>query len=163
MKKQAPQDKDKTKTKDQLVKELAKLRKRLTKLEKSKIGRKRAEEALRESEERFRSITESTSDAIVAVDSQGKINLRNKAAREIFGYEEEEILGKPIQILLPERFRDTDRKGMEEFLETATSPFIGRSVESICLKKDGSESLEGLRHLFGTQIDRSRWRDGSLF
>jgi len=152
LKKQAPQDKDKTKTKDQLVKELAKLRKRLTKLEKSKIGRKRAEEALRESEERFRSITESTSDAIVAVDSQGKINLRNKAAREIFGYEEEEILGKPIQILLPERFRDTDRKGMEEFLETATSPFIGRSVESICLKKDGSE--------FPTEMSRFGWRMG---
>jgi len=114
------------------------------------LYRKRAEEALRESEERFRSITEATPDVIVAVDSQGKINLWNKAAREIFGYEEEEILGKPIQILLPEHFRDTDRKGMEEFLETATSPFIGRAVESICLKKDGSE--------FPTEMSRFGWK-----
>jgi PAS domain S-box-containing protein len=117
------------------------------------LHRKRAEEALRESEERFRAITESTSDAIIAADSQGKIIFWNVSAKNTFGYEEEEMLGKPVHVLLPERFRDTDRKGMEEFLETATSPFIGRAVESICLKKDGSE--------FPAELSRFGWKAGS--
>ncbi|MGB9553649.1 MAG: PAS domain S-box protein, partial [bacterium] len=101
--------------------------------------RKRSEEALRESEARFRAMTESTSDAIVSSNSEGKITFWNNGAKEIFGYEEEEILGKPIQILLPGRLRDADKEGMEDFLETGASPLIGRAVESICLKKDGSE------------------------
>ena len=155
MKKQASQDKDKTKTKDQLIKELAKLRKRLTKLEKSKIGRKRAEEALRESEERFRSIAESTSDAIVAADSQGKIISWNSGAKNIFGYEEGEILGKPVHVLLPEHLRDAEKKGMEEFLKTGVSPFIGSVSESICRKKDGSEFLAGISRFSWKISDQS--------
>jgi len=155
LKKQASQDKDKTKTKDQLIKELAKLRKRLTKLEKSKIGRKRAEEALRESEERFRSIAESTSDAIVAADSQGKIISWNSGAKNIFGYEEGEILGKPVHVLLPEHLRDAEKKGMEEFLKTGVSPFIGSVSESICRKKDGSEFLAGISRFSWKISDQS--------
>jgi PAS domain S-box-containing protein len=103
--------------------------------------RKKAEEALRESERRFRAIAESTPDAIITIDNHGKINFWNRAAKQIFGYNEGEVLGKPVQILLPERFRNNDKKGMEEFFETGESPLIGKVFELIYLKKDGSEFL----------------------
>jgi len=116
------------------------------------LSRKRAKVSLQRSERRFQAIAESTSDVIVAVDAEGKINLWNKAAKEIFGYSEKEILGKPIQILLPECFRETDEKGMVEFLKTGASSSIGKILELLFLKKDGSE--------FPGEVSRFGWKIG---
>jgi PAS domain S-box-containing protein len=118
-------------------------------------AQKQKETALRESEERFRAMTESTSDAIVAADSQGKIIFWNSGAKNIFGYEEGEILGRPVQVLLPEHTRDADKKGMEEFLKTGASPFIGSVSESICRKKDGSKFPAGISRFSWKISDQS--------
>lgn len=100
---------------------------------------KQAEETLKESEERFRSVVQSTIDAIVSGNSKGEIISWNKGAQIIFGYSEEEVLGKPLTILMPERYRDAHRKGLGRFLSTGEGNVIGRVVELHGLRKDGSE------------------------
>ncbi|PJC71716.1 MAG: hypothetical protein CO013_13175, partial [Syntrophobacterales bacterium CG_4_8_14_3_um_filter_58_8] len=59
------------------------------------VGRKRAEKALRESEERLRTIIEASLDAIIAVNAEGRLVLFNGAAQELFQYSEEEALNQP--------------------------------------------------------------------
>jgi PAS domain-containing protein len=71
------------------------------------IKRQHAESALLESEERFRSVTKSANDAIIAADSRGNIISWNDGAERIFGYTEEEISGKPMTVLMPEKIPRT--------------------------------------------------------
>ena len=66
------------------------------------------EERLRESEQRFRAMTESAADAVVTADAQGAIVSWNRGARTIFGYEADEILGTPLRALFPARYQDRD-------------------------------------------------------
>ena len=103
--------------------------------------RKQQEEALKESAERFRAIAESSSDAMLTVDSNGKILFWNKAAETIYGYSSEEIVGKSIEILRPKGKRFMDRKNRENFIKTGHSPYVGKTVEGLARKKDGTEFL----------------------
>lgn len=66
---------------------------------------KRAENALRENEEKFRSFVEATNEWIWSIDSQGKLTYSNPAASAILGYEPGELIGKPIESLLHEEDR----------------------------------------------------------
>jgi PAS domain S-box-containing protein len=66
---------------------------------------KATEQALRISEERFRLVVESAPNAIVMVTAGGDIEMVNAQAEEIFGYSRTELLGQPVEILLPERYR----------------------------------------------------------
>ncbi|MFQ5875454.1 MAG: PAS domain S-box protein, partial [Dehalococcoidia bacterium] len=119
------------------------------------IERKRAEEALRESEEQFRSVAQSAIDAIISADSNGIIISWNNGAQTIFGYTEEteeEVLGKPLAILMPERYRDAHREGLERFLSTGASSVIGKTVELQGLRKDGTE--------FPLELSLSTWKTG---
>jgi PAS domain S-box-containing protein len=98
-----------------------------------------AEKSLRESEERFRSVVESATDAIVQADQRGHILSLNKAALRFFGYTAEEMLGKPLTILMPARYRAAYQQGLERLRTTGESGVIGRTVELHGLRKDGSE------------------------
>ena len=115
-------------------------------------GRKRAEAALRASEERFRSVAQSATDAIIVANSQGNIISWNTAAQTIFGYGEEEALGKPVSLLMPERFHDSHRRGLERFFSTGESHVIGKTVEFAGRKKDGSE--------FPLELSLASWKRG---
>ncbi|MDD5158735.1 MAG: PAS domain S-box protein [Sulfuricurvum sp.] len=98
------------------------------------------EQALRESEEKFRSITASAQDAILMMDDEGKISYWNEAAVKIFGYTEKEVMGQSLHTLLaPERFLASHYKGFEHFKQTGEGPAIGKTLELAALKKDGSE------------------------
>ncbi len=101
--------------------------------------RKRAEEALRESEARFRSVAQSANDAIISADSSGNIVSWNRGAQTIFGYTEREVLGKPLTVLMPERYRDAHQKGVERMSLTGQSRIIGKTIELYGVRKDGSE------------------------
>ncbi len=90
--------------------------------------RKRAETALRESEMKFRSVTQSANDAIISSDENGRIILWNRGAETIFGYTEEEALGVPLPSLLAPRSRQVHKTAM-----------IGKTTELEGLRKDGSE------------------------
>jgi diguanylate cyclase (GGDEF)-like protein/PAS domain S-box-containing protein len=113
-------------------------------------GRKQAEEALRDSEDKFRTIAQTAVDAIILSDSHGNILFWNKSAQRIFGYTEEEISGKPLTILMPERYRDAHQKGIERVHATGESKYIGSITEMHGLRKAGNE--------FPIELSVAMWR-----
>jgi PAS domain S-box-containing protein len=106
---------------------------------------KAAETALRESEEKIRMITASANDAIMMMDHKGNISYWNKAAEQMFGYTEEEVIGKDLHALLvPERFHADFSKGFEGFKETGQGAALGKTLELAAVGKDGKEFPVGL-------------------
>ena len=104
------------------------------------IERKRAEEALRESEEKFRCISVAANDAIVMVDDSAKIVYWNQAAQRIFGYSNPEALGRDIHSLLaPSCHREAARRGFEFFQSSGQGPIVGRTFETMGMRKDRVE------------------------
>jgi PAS domain S-box-containing protein len=95
--------------------------------------------ALRESEAKFRSVMESAIDAIISGDAEGNIRSWNSAAAALFGHTEAEVLGKPIELIIPERFRKSHREGMHRVSSGGPSHVIGKTVELAAIRKDGSE------------------------
>jgi PAS domain S-box-containing protein len=106
--------------------------------------RKRLEDALRESEMRFRSGVQSATDGIVHADGQGRIIQWNEGAQEIFGYAEEEVLGKPLTMLMPESYREAHQRGMKRVRAGGEHRITGRTVEMHGLKRDGTVFPIGL-------------------
>jgi PAS domain S-box-containing protein len=103
------------------------------------VERHRAEEALRESEERFRSVAEPALDAIISADSRGNIVYFNHGAERAFGYGADEVIGKALTILMPNRFRNLHSQGLRRYVETGESRVIGSTVQLAGRRKDGSE------------------------
>ncbi len=101
--------------------------------------RRRLEAELRASEERFRTLAHTAADAIVSADGTGSLTYLNPAAERLFGYGNDEARGQPIAILMPERFREAHRRGLERYLQTGESRVLGRSLELVGLRKDGTE------------------------
>jgi PAS domain S-box-containing protein len=95
--------------------------------------------ALRESEAKFRSVMESAIDAIISGDSEGKIRSWNSAATALFGFTEAEVIGEPIDVIIPERFRESHQKGIHRVSSGGPSHVIGKTVELAAIRKDGSE------------------------
>ncbi len=98
-----------------------------------------SEKALRESAERFRSIMEAASDAIIVSDGDGRIVSWNRGAQGMFGYPESEVLGRPLSILMPERHRRAHAEGFGRFMTTGEARIMGSPVELEGMRKDGSE------------------------
>lgn len=101
--------------------------------------RKRAQEALLESEERFRSIVQSTSDAIILIDTDGTVVFWNSGAAKIFGYPAAEIIGRPVTDIIPERFREAHRKGVQRVAAAGALTVQSTMFELIGLRRDGTE------------------------
>jgi len=104
------------------------------------IERKETEKALKESEEKFRSLSETAADAITMIDNEGDIAYWNLAAEKIFGYANHEVMGKSLHLLLaPERYHELYSKGFARYRETGDGPAIGKTLEFEAVKKDGTE------------------------
>ncbi len=98
------------------------------------------EDALRASEETFRSISASAQDAIIMMDSGGSISYWNSAAERIFGYPSGEVLGKSLhELLVPEKYHESFRKGMPGFMATGHGYVIGRTLQLTALRRGGEE------------------------
>jgi PAS domain S-box-containing protein len=112
---------------------------------------KKAEEALRESEEKFRLITSSAQDAIVMADGQGRISYWNPGAERIFGYGEEEVIGKNLaRLMFPSRLLDEYSQRIKKFGMIGEDPFVEKTIGLIAQRKCGEEfpmelSLASLR------------------
>lgn len=118
---------------------------------------KLSEEKLRESEGRLRSIIETASDAIIAIDARGKVNLWNPSAGKIFGYSSEEMTGRPLTLIMPERFRQHHQRALERFVSTKPSTLLGKPIETEGLRKDGEE--------FPLELSIGKWetKEGVFF
>jgi PAS domain S-box-containing protein len=103
------------------------------------LSNSRTRESLEASERRFRSVVETASDAIVYTDEAGRIVFCNPATTRVFGYEGPELAGSALSSLIPERFRPAHEKGLRRFLSTRESKLLGRSIELVGRRKDGSE------------------------
>jgi PAS domain S-box-containing protein len=97
------------------------------------------EHELRAAEDRFRALTEATPEAICVADGRGRITFANRGATAIFGWEPHELLGQPFTILVPERFRAVWSGHLETFLATGFQDLLGRTLELLGARKDGSE------------------------
>ncbi len=102
--------------------------------------RERIAEALKESEERLSAIARSALDGIIVMDPHGAITYWNPAAESILGYRRDEAIGKNLHsLLVPERYDETYRLGLQEFTRSGRGNLVGRTVESVARRKDGNE------------------------
>ena len=95
--------------------------------------------ALTDSEARMGAILESANDAIITIDSDGHVLLWNAHAAELFGYTREEMEGRPLTAIIPERFRDQHHSGIRRVVETGETHVIGHTAELTGLTRDGVE------------------------
>lgn len=115
--------------------------------------RQKIEDELRDREERFRSITATSSVAmIITVDDLGNVITWNSAAERTFGYKESEVLGQSLTAFMPERYRAAHREGLERAVKTEVFHIIGKSIEVHGLKKNGEE--------FPIELSLGSWKQG---
>ncbi len=118
-----------------------------------KVKRLEKEAAARkESETKFRSVTQSAKDAIITADKGGKIVFCNTAAYKMFGHREGELIGQSVSILMPQRFRAAHEKGMAKVVATGKSRLIEETIELFGITKAGSE--------FPVELSLSTWISG---
>ena len=101
--------------------------------------RNRAEKAVRVSESRFRSLFESSPDAIIVSDQDGFITEVNGQAEKHFGFQRVEMIGQSIEMLVPERFRKGHPQHRNEYAANPRSRPMGIGLELYGRRKDGSE------------------------
>lgn len=101
--------------------------------------RRRTTEALRMSEERYRVISETAQDAIFTIDSDSRVLFVNAAVERMFGYKPEELVGKTLDTIMPERLRESHRRGIQRYLRTREKHIPWTGVELPALHRDGHE------------------------
>jgi PAS domain S-box-containing protein len=121
------------------------------------IRAEHVEQALLASEQRFRTLVESATDAIVLADHNGHIIWWNAAAERLFAYQKYEALGQSFSMLLPERFRRAHETGMARLALDGQPPSAGTTVESVGLTKHGTE--------FPLELSLACWttKEGTFF
>jgi diguanylate cyclase (GGDEF)-like protein/PAS domain S-box-containing protein len=104
------------------------------------ITREQTANALLQSEEQFRTVSDTVLDAIIMIDTDGYVRYWNRAAEGIFGYTSSEAIGKQIhQWLAPPRYRAEADQGMAGFVATGHGAILGKTVELAAIRKDGVE------------------------
>lgn len=89
--------------------------------------------------------------SLVTIDSEARIEFVNQAALGLFGFEREEMIGKPIDIIVPNRFRAAHHAGIARAAAGGDSGMEGKSVEIFALRKDGTE--------FPAELTVTVWQD----
>jgi PAS domain S-box-containing protein len=90
-------------------------------------------------EERFRGLLEAAPDAMVIVDDTGTIRLVNAQTEALFGYRREELLGRPVELLMPHRFRGQHTRHRRGYTANRQVRPMGAGLDLLGLRKDGTE------------------------
>jgi len=88
---------------------------------------------------RFRELVEAAPDAIVKVDSRGRIVLINQATESLFGYTRDELIGEPVEILVPPAYRHRHESDRSEYSKNPVARPMGHGLTLSGVKKDGTE------------------------
>jgi two-component system, LuxR family, sensor kinase FixL len=108
------------------------------KLARNKEGQFLIEQKLRESEARARSILRTTVDAIITIDNRGSVRTFNKAAENLFQFNSSEVVGKNVNMLMPQPYRREHDDYLENYHKTGSRKIIGIGREVTGRRKDGS-------------------------
>lgn len=119
--------------------------------------RKKTEEELKHSEERFRSVAQSANDAIITIDNKGNIQGWNRGAEIMFGYEQQEILGQSLNIVIPDEYLNKHIKPKVLLEMRGLKPLADRTVELLGLNNRGNT--------FPIELSLSGWEtsEGKFF
>ena len=108
---------------------------------------------LKLSEDRFRMVVESSPSALLLIDSEGRIQLVNNRAEDLFGHPRKALLGQPIEVLIPERFRPAHPGMITDFFDPEGRP-MGAGRDLFGLRHDGKEVPVEIRlNPFVTSVD----------
>jgi PAS domain S-box-containing protein len=107
--------------------------------EQAAVEQRRLFREAEEAEARFRILFESAPDAIVLADSDGCLRLVNRQTEALFGYHREELLGQPVEFLLPERFQQAHALHRARYFFSPRTRPMGTGLEIYGRRKDGSE------------------------
>lgn len=104
------------------------------------ILRARAQEALRENEERTQAKLEAALDCIISMDAAGRVLSFNAAAEKTFGYSRDAVTGRDMaELIIPPRLRDRHREGLHRYLSTGEGPILGKRIEMTAMDVHGRE------------------------
>jgi diguanylate cyclase (GGDEF)-like protein/PAS domain S-box-containing protein len=103
------------------------------------FAHRQPDEELRKSEARYRTVLDTAFDAIVTITPDGIVRWFNRGAERIFGYRAEEVIGQPVTVIMPERYREPCVAGLHRYLRTGEARVVGGTTELVGLRKDGSE------------------------
>ena len=125
------------------------------------LNNSRILKSLEDSEERFHAVSKSAVDAIISINSAGNIVFWNKSAEKLFGWSEEEVLGRPVTLIIPEKFQDAHRAGLDrvvkgcapcvkgEAVNNGEAGLVGKTIEITGKRRDGGE--------FPIELSLARW------
>ncbi|MES2358817.1 MAG: PAS domain S-box protein [Gemmatimonadota bacterium] len=92
-----------------------------------------------ESEDRYRSVVEAATDAIVTIDTDSRVRFANAAVMDIFGYAPDELIGHNLDMLMPESFRPLHKAGLHRYVTTGAPTLDWRAKRLTGLHRDGHE------------------------
>ncbi|HVO67931.1 MAG TPA: PAS domain S-box protein [Syntrophales bacterium] len=160
--------KEQSRTKQELIEEISVLKQRIQELEKSEAGRKRTEEALRESERKYRELVENANSIILRMDTTGTVTFFNEYASQFLGFSQDEIIGRNVvgtivpptdsagkdlaQMILdigvnPEQYKNNENENMckdgkRDWVAWTNKPILdnlGRCAEILCIGNNITE------------------------
>lgn len=108
------------------------------------------------SEERFRGIVAMAPDAIISLDEEHRIAIFNEAAEEMFGYSRSEVIGEPLDILLPARYRTAHRRQLRQFADGSVSTRRMRERSPVAGLRRSGEEFPAEAAIEKTEVDGSR-------
>lgn len=101
---------------------------------------RRSKKIIEKNEDRLRTIINNALDAVITIDATGTITSWNHQAQIIFGWDAQETIGRKLaSCIIPLRYREAHKRGLERFLSTGQGPVLNKRIEISALKRDGAE------------------------
>ena len=120
-------------------------------------AREQAEKELRESEARLRAVISTAVDGVILIDAQGCVLMFNPACERLFGYSADEVVGRNVKLLMPEKYASEHDGYLSRYRETGEARIIGIGREVVAQRKDGSTFP------FDLSVGEARQHGGSIF